>query len=88
MCVCPATKLYLTLTPWTVALQDSLFIELSRQKYWRGLPFPTPWDLPDPGIESVSLEPPALAGRFFNLCAPWEASVLELSNAKIFYLLW
>ena len=28
-----------------------LSMEFSRQEYWRGLPFPTPWDLPDPGIE-------------------------------------
>jgi len=34
-----------------------------RQKYWSGLPFPSPGDLLDPGIESVS---PALAGRFFE----------------------
>ena len=32
----------------------------SRQEYWSGLPFPTPGDLPDPGIESVSLASPAL----------------------------
>ena len=36
---------------------------LSRQDYWSGLPFPSPGDLPDPGIEPVS---PALAGRFFT----------------------
>ena len=35
-----------------------------RRKYWSGLPFPSPGDLPDPGIEPV---PPALAGRFFNI---------------------
>ena len=39
--------------------------EISRQKYWRGLPFPSPGDLLDPGIESMSLVSPALAGRFF-----------------------
>ena len=35
----------------------------SRQEYWRGLPFPSPGDLPDPGIEPVS---PALAGGFLS----------------------
>ena len=35
------------------------------QEYWRGLPFPPPGDLPDPGIEPSSLSSPALAGRFF-----------------------
>jgi len=37
----------------------------SRQKYWSGLPCPPPGDLSDPGIEPVSLVPPALAGGFF-----------------------
>ena len=34
-----------------VACQAPLFMEFSRQEYWSGLPFPTPEDLPDPGIE-------------------------------------
>ena len=41
-------------------------MEFSRQEYWSGLPFPTPGDLPDPGIETVSLPSPALAGGFFT----------------------
>ena len=36
-----------------------------RQEHCSGLPFPIPGDFPDPGIESASLESPALAGRFF-----------------------
>ena len=56
-------------TLWTVAHQTSL--ELSRPEYWIGLPFPTPWDFPDPGIEPVSLASPALAGRFFTTVAPF-----------------
>ena len=43
--------------PWTVACQVSLSMGFSRQEYWSGLPFPSPGDLPDPGIELV---PPAL----------------------------
>ena len=39
----------------------SLSMEFSRQEYWSGLPFPTPGDLPDSGIEPTSLESPALA---------------------------
>ena len=35
------------------------------QEYWSGLPFPTPGDLPDPGIEPASIVSPALAGGFF-----------------------
>ena len=48
-------------TPWTVACHVSLSMEFSRQEYWTGLPFPTPGDLPDPGIKPVSLASPALA---------------------------
>ena len=47
-------------------------MEFSRQEYWSGLPFPSPGDLPDPGIETASLVSPALAGRFFTTRATWE----------------
>ena len=50
-------------TPWTVAHQVLLSMEFSRQEYWSGLPFPSPGDLPEPGIEPTS---PALAGKFFT----------------------
>ena len=46
---------------------------ISRQEYWSGLPFPFPGDLPNPGIEPMSLVSPALAGRFFTTGATWEA---------------
>ena len=39
---------------WTVAYQASLSMGFSRQEYWSGLPFPSPADLPDPGIEPRS----------------------------------
>ena len=42
------------MTPWTVAHQVPLSMEFSRQEYWSGLPFPSPGDLPDPGIEPGS----------------------------------
>ena len=48
-------------------------MEFSRQEYWSGLPFPTPGDLPDPGIELVSLAFPALVGGFLITSATWEA---------------
>ena len=41
-------------TPWTVARQAPLSVGFSRQEYWSGLPFPSPGDLPDPGIEPGS----------------------------------
>ena len=44
----------LFMTPWTVAYQAPLSMEFSRQEYWNGLPFPSPGDFPDPGIEPGS----------------------------------
>ena len=41
-------------TPWTVARQTPLSIGFSRQEHWSGLPFPSPGDLSDPGIEPGS----------------------------------
>ena len=50
--VCMEKVLSITLaTPWTVACQAPLFMELSRQEYWSVLPFSLPGDLPNPGIE-------------------------------------
>ena len=49
-------------TSWTVALQTPPSMRFPRQEYWSGLPFPSPGDLPDPGIKPVSA---ALAGGFF-----------------------
>ena len=40
--------------PWTVAHQTSLFMGFPRQEYWSGLPFPSPKDLLDPGLEPTS----------------------------------
>ena len=40
---------------WTVTSQAPLSMEFPRQEYWSGLPFPSPGDLPDPGIEPSSL---------------------------------
>ena len=46
---CPALVI-----PWTVACQAPLSMGFSRQEYWSGLPFPSPADLPNPGIEPRS----------------------------------
>ena len=53
-------------SPWTVACQAPLSVEFSRQKYWSGLQFPSPGDLPDPEIKPESPASQALAGRFFT----------------------
>ena len=60
-------------TRWTVACQASLSSGFFlRQEYWSGSPWPTPGDLPAPGIDPVSLTS-ALAGRFFTTSITWEA---------------
>ena len=67
-------------TPWTVAYQAPPTMGFSRQEYWSGLPFPSPGDLPNPGIEpgsptleadALTSEPPSLE-RFKNPKSWWE----------------
>ena len=71
-CVCSLSRVWLFGTPWAVDSQAPLFMEFSRQEYRNRLPFPTPRDLPEPGIEPFSLVSPALAGEFFTTRATWE----------------
>ena len=58
--------------------QAPLSMEFSRQEYWSGLPFPTPADLPDPGIEPISLASPALVGGFFTTELPGQDDKMQL----------
>ena len=70
LCACghiSCVRLFVML--WTVALQTPLSMGFSRQEYWSGLPFPSPEDLPDPGIKPVSLKSCALVGGFFTTSA-------------------
>ena len=55
--------------PWTVACQTSLSMRFPWQKYWSGLPLPSPGDLPDPGIEPMSPD--------------WQADTLPLSQQRL-----
>ena len=48
------SRVRLFATPWTIAHQTPPSMGFSRQEYWSGLPFPSPGDLPDPGIEPWS----------------------------------
>ena len=59
--------------PMAAARQAPLSVGFSRQECWSGLPCPPPGDLPNPGIEPMSLRPPVLTGRFFTTAASWEA---------------
>ena len=73
-------------TSWIIACQAPLSMEFSRQEYWSGLPFPTLGNLPDPGIELVSLASPALADGYFYHCVTWEThyrSVYIYNNTNI-----
>ena len=61
-------------TPWTVACQAPRSMGFSRQEYWSGLPFPSPGDLPDPGIEPAS---PALQADSYQLSYEGSPRTLE-----------
>ena len=53
-------------TPWTAACHVPLSMGFPRQEYWNGLQFPSPGDLPNPGMEPPPLNSPALADEFFT----------------------
>ena len=69
-------------TTWTVAHQASLSMGSPRQEYGNGLPCPPPGNLCDPGIKSVSLMSPVLAGGFFTTSATWETPQLIRTECK------
>ena len=78
-------------TPWTVARQASLSVRCSMQELWSGLPYLTPRDLPDPGIETAPLASLALAGGFFTtvplgkpntVCVPSNDCRILLANFR------
>ena len=58
-------------------------MEFSRQEYWNGFPFPSPGNLPDPGIELMSLMSlPLAAGASFTTIATWEAPVWPITSSN------
>jgi len=68
--VCMFSPVQLFETMWTTARQAPLSMKCSRQEYWSGLPFPSPGDLPDPGIKPKSLVSPSWAGGFLATTPP------------------
>ena len=60
---------------WTIALQAPLSMGISREEYWSGLPFPSPWGLPGPGVKPV---PPALRDGFFTTEPPGKPQNKEI----------
>ena len=94
-CVCAQSfsRVHLFATPWTVARQASLSVEFSKQEYWSGLPFPTPGDLPEPGIESASLWTCQVTVSFsfpwsckFNMFTSIATSVKNINHSAIFFV--
>ena len=80
VCVCTRCNIQFFVTPQTVARRIPLSMGFPRQKYWSRLPFPTPRDLPDPGMPPATLARPALAGEFVTLAVPSERSDWALFN--------
>ena len=73
-------------TPWTVALQVPLSMGCSRQEYWNGLSFPSPGNLPDPGIKlrsPVLQAVSCIAGRFFTNEPPGKPQLSIISPKLI-----
>ena len=96
------SHVWLFATPWAVAHQATPSTGFSRQEYWSGLPFPSPGDLPDPGIElkSPALQADALPSeppeqpmiswlRRVNLLERWiyQLSKGEIKLRVLFYFL-
>ena len=67
---CMLSHVQLFRTPWTVAHQAPLSMGFPRQEYSSGVPFPTPEEIPDPGITAMSPVSPPRAGRFFTTAPP------------------
>ena len=95
----PVVLLFVTL--WTIVHWALLSMELSRQEYWSGLPFPFPGDLPDPGIEpgsptleadALTSEPPGKLKIVCNLlkypCPVILSVTLKHSSQDYFVLQW
>ena len=68
-----------SVTPWTVDYQAPSSMGFSRQEHQSGLPFPSPGDLPDPGIEPIS---PALPSNSLSVEPPGKSSLVIAAAAK------
>ena len=78
VCTCVLSWVHLSTTPWTEQCQAPASMGFSMQEYWNGLPFASPGDLPEPGIELVSPVSPALVGNFFTTEPPGKPNQLEI----------
>ena len=80
------------MTPWAAAHQAPQSMGLSRQEYWSGLPFPSPGDLPDPGIEpwspalqadALTSEPPGKPHASKAMLTTLQASLQQYVNYEL-----
>ena len=78
--VCVCCSVWPFVIPWAVARQVPLSMGFSRQKCWSRLPFCTPGNLSNPGIEPASLASPALAGGFFAAEPPGKAIMVSVTR--------
>ena len=78
------SRVQLLVTIWTVALQALLSKGFSKQEYWSGLPCPPLGDLPDTGIEPVSLTSTAWIGRFCTTSASTTTAFLSAQSIEYF----
>jgi len=76
------SHVWLFVIPWTVPHQATLSMGFSRQEYWSGLPFPSPWDFPDPRMEPTSLMSLALTGKFFTTRATENMGVSSITQLR------
>ena len=74
---------WLFVAPWTVVHQAPPSMEFSRQENWNWLPFPSPGNLPNLGIEPVTLGSPAMAGGFFTANTIWEDILDYILHIKL-----
>ena len=72
VCVCVCVCVFSHARLFVTHGQVPLSMDISRQEYWSGLPFPSPENLPDPRVKLISLASPALAGRFLTTSATSE----------------
>ena len=72
--------IHIIYAPWTIACQPPLSMEFSRQEYWSGLPFPSPWDLLKPGIKPGF---PALQADSYLSKPPGKPLELEYQHTNV-----
>ena len=90
VCVCIQSLRHVSLivTPWTIAHQALLSMQFSTQEYWNELPFPTPRDIPGPGIEPASLPSPTLAGSFLATASLGKPNTCVLLALFVQHVTW